>query len=989
MPTPEITLKPGDRTHGFVIESATPVDALRAVAYQIQHEQSGAQLIHLHADDAENMFSISFPTPPPDDTGLPHILEHAVLSGSRKFPVRDPFFEMLKMSMATFLNAMTGSDCTYYPVASNVKQDLFNLAEVYFDAVFHPLLAEETFKREGHHLAPVAKDQPTGDLTVSGIVYNEMKGAFSNPESRLIRCAGHGLFPDTIYGRESGGDPEHIPDLTYADFKRFHETFYHPSNARFFLYGDVPTEDHLAFLEERLSAFDRQPVETDIARQPRWSEPRSMEDSYPVGQDERDEEKTYVLLNWLVGDGADPQDVASLYALSRILLGNEAAPLRKAIIESKLGQDLVFSGYSSEGLESVFRVGLKGTERDRVEPFTELVIQTLTSLAEGTIEQERVQAAFQQAAYHYLEIMSAFPLHMMDRVLSAWVYGADPLTFLRMPEHLAACRQRYEDDPQFFNKLIRERLLDNPHRLTAVLTPDREWQGRTDAAFAERMKGIRAPLADDDLKRIADEADALDREAGTPNPPEALAKLPQLSVADLPPKPKHIPTTVEQLPGDVQFLQNDVFANGVNYLHLDFGLRGLPAELWTYLPYYADSVRKLGAAGMDYEQIAQRVAASTGGIGCQTHLSGHASDPARTVRSVRLSLKSLDEQIEPALAVLHDLLFGLDPKDRPRLRDVLAQALAHYQTDLVHNGSWTAGLHAARGLDPEGHLSDLVYGLPQLAQAGRLNEQFEDLADGLMAKIEAVRDFLLVRGRLTVSFTGSDEARGTVCAALSDWIGSLRDEPVDDAPIEFTPFETPPREGLAGPIQVAHCAQVLPAYHQSHPDAPLLTLGAHLVGFEHMLNEIRLKGGAYGAWCRYSGLTGRLSLGSYRDPHVTKTLEIFAHAADYVREAGWTQTDMDRAIIATAKNDEKPIRPAEATSLALHRHLMGLTPELREQRRERILTASAADVTRVTRELFETNLCKGAICVVASREKLEEANQQMPASPLAIEDILK
>lgn len=637
----------------------------------------------------------------------------------------------------------------------------------------------------------------------------------------------------------------------------------------------------------------------------------------------------------------------------------------------------------------MFRVGLKGTERDRVEPFTELVTKTLTELADGTIDDGRVQAAFQQASYHYLEIMSYFPLHLMDRVLCAWVYGADPLTFLHMPEHLAACRRHYDDDPRLFNKLIQERLLDNPHRLTAVLTPDREWQSRADGALTEKMKGIRAQFAEDDLKRIAAEAEELDRESGTPNPPEALAKLPQLSVADLPPKPKHIPTAVEQLPGGVELLHNDVFANGVNYLHLDFSIEGLPAELWPYLPRHADAIRKLGAAGMDYEKIAQRVAASTGGIGCQPHLNGHASDSERIVRSVRLTMKSLDEQIEPALAVLHDLLFELDPKDRQRMRDVLAQALAHYQTDLVHNGSSTAALHAARGLNPEGHLAEIVHGLPQLSQTNRLCGQFDGLADDLMAKIEAIRDFLLVRGRLTVSFTGSDEVYGAVRAALSDWVGSMRDEPVEDTPVEYSPFGTPRREGLAGPIQVAHCAQVIPAYHHSHPDAPLLSLGAHLVGFEHMLNEIRLKGGAYGAWCRYSSLVGRLDLGSYRDPNVSRTLEVFANATDYVRQAGWTQTDIDRAIIATAKNDEKPIRPGEATGLALHRHLMGLTPELREQRRERVLSASVADVKRATLELLEASLPKGAICVVSSREKLEEANGQMPGAPLAIEDILK
>jgi Zn-dependent M16 (insulinase) family peptidase len=984
----KVNFQVNDRIHGFLVKAITELSDLNLIAIQIEHIKSRARIIHLYTDDAENLFSINFPTPPPNDTGVPHIMEHAVLSGSRKFPVRDPFFEMVKMSMATFINAMTGWDCTYYPVASNVKQDLFNLAEVYFDAVFYPLLTEQAFKREAHHLAPIDKNQPTGELTINGIVYNEMKGSFSDPESKLYREMSRALFPDSIYGRESGGDPDSIPDLTYQDFKRFHENYYHPSNAYLLLYGDIPTEDYLEFLKDKLNVYERLDIKPVIAPQPRWKQPKKISDCYPIGKDESSAEKTYIIINWLVGQGTDAVDVASLYILSNILLGNEAAPLKKAIIESKLGQDLIYSGFQSVGLETVFRAGLKGTEPDRVDKFESLVLKTLTELAEADISKDRVDAAFQQAAYHYREILPSHPLHIMDRVMDAWIYGADPLTFVRMNEHLETCRNHYEADAKLFNKLIRERLLENNHRLTFVLKPDKQWQARNDAVFASRIKKLRDQLTDEQLKKIAPEAAELEQISGTPNSPQALATLPQLQVKELPRKPKHIPTTIEKLNGGVNLLRNDVFSNGVNYLYLDFNLKGLPNELWQFLPRYADAIQKLGAAGMNYEQIASRVSAYTGGIGCYPYFTTHAIEPERSVWGVRFSLKTLDEQIEPALSLLHDLIFGVDPRDSDRLKDVLIQANARYRTELVHDGSVTASRHASRGFTPEGYLYETVNGLPQLSLTEKLNSSFDELNIDLMNKIDAIRDFILVPARLTVSFTGSDKMGEIVYKTLTDWIGQMKDAPIDEAPIDFVPFAKPPREGLAGPMQVAFCSQVIPAPHTSHADSMLLKLGARIISLDYLLNEIRFKGNAYGAWCNYSGLDREVEFGSYRDPHVARTLDVFAGVLDYVRKADWTQTDVDRAIIGTAKNYEKPIRPMDATKNALHRHLTGQTPENREQRFEQILSATVKEVKRATLELLDIYFEKSAVCVVSSQAKLEEANRLMEGGKLMIKDIL-
>lgn len=990
---PKVDLQPGEQLHGFEVKAVTPIDELRAVKIELAHQHSGARLLHLYTNDTENLFSINFPTPPSDDTGVPHILEHAVLAGSQKYPVKEPFFEMIKMSMATFINAMTASDHTYYPVASNVKKDLFNLAEVYFDAVFHPLLTEDTFRREGHHLAPANPEDPTGDLKITGIVYNEMKGVFSDPEARLYRSMTSRLLPDTVYARESGGDPDAIPDLTYEYLKNFHATYYHPSNGYFFLYGDIPTNDYLAFLADKLDAIPKneasaslRPLLPEVTHQPRWEAPQSVADTYPVGADEPLDEKTYLMLSWLIGDATDPEDVILCRILSLILLGNEAAPLRKAVIDAKLGADLIYSGASSIGPASTFYVGLKGSEVDRAEAFTQRVIDTLTQVADSEIDSEKVEAAFQQATYYYQEVAPMFPLRMLYRVIEAWIYEKDSDTFLKLGESLATVRQQWQDNPAIFNELIRERLIENPHRLISVLSPDQEMQAKIEAARVERMKTTRAQFTDEQVQRIAADAAELELLNGQPNPPEALAKLPQLQVGDLPDKPRHIPTVVEKVAGR-DLIKNDVFANGVNYLVLNFDLQGMPEHLWTYVPRYADAISKLGAAGMNYTEIAQRTSSVTGGIGCSPGFTTHASDPNRSLQYLNFHLKALDGKIDAALDVLHDLVFAVDPWDTERLRDVLIQAVAEYRTEMIHDGSSTAIHHASRGLSSQAHLAELVNGLPQLHTSETLLNGFDELNADLMGHIEEIRDFLLTRERVTASFTGSDVAFGQTRTRLGEWLGEMQDEPITSEPIAFQPFDTPPREGLAGPIQVAHCAHVMRAPHYSHPDSTLLSIGAHILRLDYIMSEIRFKGNAYGAWFTYGPLDGHLYQASYRDPHVARTLNVFAQTVDYVKQVEWTQTDIDRAIIATAKTAEKPIRPSQAVSESLSQHLTGQTRELREERYAHLRQATPAAVKRALLELLEENRDKAAVCVVSSREKLEAANAEL-AQPLVIEDIL-
>ena len=987
-----VDLQQGQQLHGFEVKAITPIDELRAVAIELFHPHSGARLMHLWRDDPRNLFSISPLTPTLDDTGLQHILEHSVTQGSRNYPIKGVLFEMMKMSLATYdsTNAMNYIDHAFYYTSNNVKKDLFNVAEIHFDSVFHPLLTEETFKREGHHLEPVDPDQPTGDFKINGIVYNEVKIGLSHPEFCLILAVACGLLPDTCYACNGGGNYLVMPDLTYEQLKTYHQTYYHPRNSYFFFYGNIPTQDYLLFLADKLAAIPKtgtngflHPLRPEITQQPKWKSPRTVTDTYPISQDEPLTEKTYLMLSWIIGGTTDPEEDILCRILRRILLGNEGSPLRKAIVNSKLGTDIRYNIFDGKvGPNSTFSVGLVGSEADRVDAFTELVIRTLTQIADAEIAKEIVEAAFQQITYDYQEVTPGFPFQMMIRVINTWVYEKEPTLFLKMGTHLSAIRQRWEQNPQIFNELIRERLLDNPHRLTTILTPDPEMQARLDATENKRLKAIRAQLTDEQMRQLAADATELERLSGQPNSPEDLAKLPQLHVSDLPEEPLHIPTIVETVRGR-PLLRNDIFSNGVNYLTLNFDLQGLPQHLWQYLPSYTDAIGKLGAGKMNYEQIAQRRAAATGSIGCSPNFTTHAVDPNRPVWDMQFRLKALDGKIEDALNVLQDLIFNLNPRDKGRFYDILNQAVTskHDYYDVS-----VANRRAARGLSQRGLLTDIVYGLPRLRTSEMLHNRFDESYEELTGYIEQIREFLLVQGRVTASFTGSDAAYEVFREQFAEWIGNMRDEPIIPAPIGFKSFDIPPREGLAAPIPIAHCTQMMPAPHYAHSDSGLLTIGSYIVENDYMLPEIRLKGNAYGFSFSYNAFEPMLYQGSQFDPHVARTLDVFAQTVDYVKQTEWTQTDIDRAIIAKSSDYLSTIRPSQAPTDAIWHYLKGQTHEVVEEKYAQLRRATPKEVKRALLQVLEENQDKASICVIASREKLEAENKKMD-QPLVIEDI--
>ncbi|MHB8766788.1 MAG: insulinase family protein, partial [Deferrisomatales bacterium] len=650
------TYSPGQELHGFSVQRTVPLPDLAATLVELEHGRTGARWLHLANGDDNNLFGVGFRTPPPDSTGVAHILEHTALCGSRRYPVRDPFFAMLRRSLSTFMNAMTADDWTLYPFATQNRADFYNLLGVYLDATFFPLLRERDFRQEGHRLEFEEPADPSTPLVIRGIVYNEMKGHMTDPHSLLAARVNEALYPTTPYGRNAGGEPRHIPELTWEALRRFHAACYHPSNAYFFTYGDLPLAPHLAFAQEHaLREFERREVDTAVGLETRFAAPRRAEAAYPVDPAEPLEGKTSVEVAWLTCPITDPQERLGLEILAELLLGNPAAPLYKALLDSKLGTQLApGTGYGDENRETAFAAGLQGTEPDRAVAIEALILGTLEELARTGFPADRVEAAIHQLEFSHREVKGdhyPYGLGLLSRLMGPWIHGADPAQALELSEGLAEIRRRLAAGG-YLAGLIRRWLLDNPHRVTVTLRPDPELGERQEAEEAERLARQRGALDDGAAQALVTQAQAL---AEAQEAQEDLSLLPGLEVADIPRQER--PVAYDEADGVRWF---DQPTNGIGYFHAHLDLGGVPAELDPYLPLFCAALPMMGAAGQPYTVLAERITAATGGLRAGLQL---LEDPARTGAFAALAdveAKALGRNQGAMFEILRDLFTAPD-----------------------------------------------------------------------------------------------------------------------------------------------------------------------------------------------------------------------------------------------------------------------------------------------------------------------------------------
>ena len=966
------TLKAGDRLHGFTVTKVSSVLDGRAAAIEAEHDKSGARLLHLYLDDAENLFSVAFSTPPADDTGLPHILEHTTLCGSEKFPVKDPFTELLKSSMATFLNAMTYPDKTVYPCASMNDRDYFNLAEVYCDAVFRPRLTPEHFAQEGHHYDFATPGDKNTALIIKGIVYNEMKGAYSDLDGVLSGMEPRRLFAGNAYGLESGGDPRAIPDLTYRQFRDFHARYYHPSNARFFLYGHIPTAKHLEFLDrEYLSAYDRQTIDVSIAPLPRWDAPRRYTVPYPASAEEEKNRESAVLVSWAVGNIMDAQRSLALNVLDDYLLDNAASPLRKALIDSHLGGELTSSGYADHQRDAYFSVGLKGVDPDKAEAVEKLILDTLRAEADRGLDRDKIATVFMQYEMSALEIKGAYPLRLMELIFRGWMYGGEATADLNLRADLAALRRKYESTPGFFEDLLRSALLDNPHRMTLVAVPDAGCNAREAAEFSEKMAKIKAAMPAAELDRVAEQAAVIDRMQSAPNSPEALATLPKLSLRDVDPNPAEFPTRVSVINGQ-KFLENDIFTNGLNYLTLSVDLNDFDGEMLRYLPVYANALGRMGAGKYDYAELAEKEAACCSGVVAAPDISARVDDAGAASPRLSVAVKALDHKMAEALEIFNLRYFDLDLDDEQRLKDILSQAWHNQRAAVVGSGHTFAVLHASRGLSPLCHWREQLHGISAVRLSGELAEKFDP--GKVVPVLRRIKQTLARGARFTVSAAGGQTE--TIRRWFADLTARAGNGAVGRGDWAWAALDAEKNTGVALPCEVAYVARAFPTVCSTHEDAPALLMLSLNLSYGYLWNEVRAKRGAYGCGANFAPLHGVFAFRSYRDPFINETLATYGTVADYIlKEMDLSPAALENAVIGTIKTLDHPLRPAYVVAGALGREVGGSTPEERLAFRSRLLSLTAADVRRAAERQLKPFMRPGAAseAVLSSREKLEAA----------------
>lgn len=953
--------------HGFELVREQQIPELNSLARLYRHVATGAELLSLINDDENKVFGIAFRTPPPDSTGVAHILEHSVLCGSEKYPLKKPFVELLKGSLKTFLNAMTYSDKTVYPVASTNTKDFYNLVDVYLDAVFHPRITPEVLQQEGWRYE-VNEDDSLG---YRGVVFNEMKGANASPDRVLYLAVQRSLFPGNVYSVDSGGDPAEIPNLTYEQFKAFHERYYHPSNALIFFYGDDDPEERLRLLDRVLSPFEHIFVDSTILLQPPLSEPQHVEVPYPAGPNSAG--KHMVTVNWLIPEPPDVEEALALDILEHALVGTPAAPLRKALIDSGLGENLTGSGFARLR-QTYFTVGLKGVKGEHVSAAEDLIIGTLGRLTRDGIDPQTIEAAVNTVEFQLRENNTgSYPrgLAVLIRALDTWLYGDDPLAPLMFEAPLRAVKQRLSDGERFFERLIEEKLLHNPHRTTVVLVPDLELTNRQNAAERERLAAIRAMLDDAQIEAINATAARLKQIQETPDPPEALASLPGLTIADLDRTIKTIPSEALEI-GATRVLLHDLFTSGIVYVDIGMNLRALPQEFLPYVTIFGRALLETGTQREDIIQLIQRIGRDTGGIFPQSFTSAMRG---RSIGAAWLFLrgKAIVEKSDALLDILHDVVLSARLDNRERIRQIVREERAAREASLIPAGHAVVSTRLRARFSEADWVAEQIGGVSYLLFLRRIEQAIDDDWETVRAVLEQMRARLVDRSVLLVNVTVDAAGWERFRPHLEAFLDRL---PVGTpAPAAWSLHKGAPSEGLIIPANVNYVAKGADLYrlgYRLHGSALVVT---RYLMTTWLWEQIREQGGAYGGFCSFDPRSGLFSYTSYRDPNLLRTIDVYDRSAAFLRQLDLSEKELTRAIIGAIADLDAYQLPDARGFTAMARYLVGDDDAYRQQIRDEVLGTTPADF-RAFADVLDTLRDNAALVVMGGEDAITAANQE-------------
>ncbi len=958
-------------SHHFTLVKEATIPELGSTARLYRHEKTGTRLLSIINDDENKCFSINFRTPPRDSTGVAHILEHSVLNGSQKYPVKEPFVELLKGSLATFINAITFPDKTCYPVASQNVRDFYNLIDVYMDAVFHPLISPMTFQQEGWHYEIDKTEDP---LSFKGVVFNEMKGAYSSPERVQEQEVLTALFPDHTYGLSSGGAPEQIPDLTYDQFKLFHQTWYHPSNAYIYFYGDDDPEERLELMESYLESYAALAVNSAIEPVIAPKRPAKVEAPYDAGQNATEGKKAYFTLNWVLPDHSDPIILFSMEVLAHILIGTPASPLRKALIDSGLGEDLTGLGLEEvEHRELLFSTGLKGIGKTDAPEVEKVVMNTLQDLARDGIDPDMTEAALNTLEFQLRENNTgAFPrgLAMMVRVMTTWLYDQDPLTPIAFEKPFIEIRQMLVQDKRYFEGLIRKYLLDNPFRADVLLVPDKNLANTREETEKARLTKIRSDFSNAKIQQLIENTQLLKERQETPDTPEALASLPLLKLDDLDKKIKQIPLVLDTSTG-VEILRHDLFTNGIVYLDLGFDLSSLPADKLSMVSVFGRALLEMGTEKEDYVSLLQRMGRNTGGIESQPLcMNGYQND--RSITRLFLRSKATLNQAGEMLAILADILQTARLDNPERFKQIVLEQKASIETQLSMRGDEFVYKRMGAHFNRAGWASEQIGGVSALLFLRKLVEEIDQDWASVLTNLEQMRKLLITRRGLVCNVTIPPEDWSEFSINLNKFLSRLPD--TESKTEEWDRLCPSPQEALIIPSQVHYIGKAANLSSEGYRLDGSVEVIVNYLRMSFLWEKIRVQGGAYGAFCTFNN-AGILSLISFRDPNVDETLDNYTRVGKFLEEidaSRLTDEELLKGIIGAIGLLDSYLLPDAKGFASMQNYLSGETDEKRQEYRDQVLSVTRSDFNQFG-VFLDKAMKTGVIVAVGAQATLEKA----------------
>jgi len=977
-------------SYGYTIQKIMELKEINSTLYELTHTATGARHIHIGNTDSENTFSVAFKTVPSDSTGVAHILEHTVLCGSHRFPVRDPFFSMLKRSLSTFMNAFTASDWTMYPFSTQNRKDFYNLMDVYLYATFYPNIDRLSFKQEGHRLEMAAeKGSPDHtNLVYKGVVYNEMKGAMSSPDQVMARSLLNALYPDTTYQYNSGGEPADIPSLTYEQLKGFHERHYHPSNAYFYTYGNLPLSGHLAFICDKiLKQYSKIDPHTEVPSQSRWQTKKRVAYTYPIESGDDPVKKSQVCVAWLCADILNSFEVLVLKLLEQILLGNAASPLRKALIDSELGSSLAdVTGFDADNRDTLFACGLKDVNSEDVEKIEKIIFNTLTHLCEEGIDQELVETAIHQIEFHRKEITNTpypFGIKLLLTFSGSWFHGGRPEDVLQFDADILKIRESAAKGG-FFEAQIKQYFLDNHHRVLFTLDPDPKKSAKEMERVEKELAKIQAGLNAEELDAIQADALALEKMQEVR---EDVTCLPTLDIDD-------IPASVHVVPESDAFLSAPAACfsqptSGIFYLAAAIGAGMLTEKQIPLAPFFCYALPKMGTKRRVYTDIVRLIDAHTGGFSLSSVARTRFEKDSPCMPYLSVNAKCLSRNLEKMFEIVTEILFESDFSDITRLKRLFQEYRAGLDAMVVHNGHRLAISLAARSFSGAAGLSETWGGVHQLKHIKEITENLtDDRLEMLSHDLAGIRDRVVTSDNLKIGLVGEE-------GDLVDSLGIISNHTAfrgvtrfvaQDA--NFLPSQEPPsgtdrpREGWSTSTAVSFVAQTIKTVGMQHADAPVLAVISKMLRSMYLHREIREKGGAYGGFALYSSETGLFHFASYRDPHIVSTLEAFEGAAQFILSGNYSEEDVKEAILQVCSEIDKPDPPGPSAKKSFFRSLVNLTDDARLRFKKQLLELNRRQVIETAQRYFPANAHDTGIAVISGEERLKTANEQIADKPL-------